>query len=268
MGLLTRKLFFIWLIFVITSVTAYADVIRSPFYSTVNGLSIPNTHLVSPLQQSTQIYRSSAPYYDYEFQEIKNFGITDVLIFKNQSLSEVDDEILQLKSLGYQSSQIKQIPFLWKDFSDFKTACVQTVEALSVFQDLVRQKNRKLLFHCTVGEDRTGYLAAIYQYLVGVGDHNELFREQMCQNGYGAGNPKKPQFVIDAIREQLTLYYFAMVHLLYKNNQSLSHLDSSICQQNPLKTSEFFHFIGNHVEKTHCKASSFVLNPSPVGHGN
>lgn len=236
-----------------------AAVLRSPFPSTTPGLSIPNSHSLPTAKDGGKIYRGSAPYYDREFKELSALGITDILIFKNQSQDEVDTEIVKLQNEGFTSSQIKNIPFLWKEFESFEEPCRQTIEALEFFQEIAKDSHRKLFFHCTVGEDRTGYLAGLYELLSQKKNVNDVFRSQMCQNGFADGNPKKPDFVVDAIHEQLTIYYFAMAYLFEKTDQNLNHLNPSVCQNDVLKESGFYHYLGSQVEKTHCEASQNIL---------
>ena len=107
---------------------------------------------------------------------------------------------------------------------------------------------RKLFFHCTIGEDRTGYLSALWS-LINNQDNNEsnvhklenVFEEDMCGNGYGSGNPNKPDFVVDHIRDELTVLFHKMSYLiLVKNMITLDNLDLKACKREPSKRSKYF----------------------------
>ena len=91
--------------------------LSSPFISTVPGLDIPNAHKV--YQKEGTIIRSMAPRTDKDYQQLVANKFTDILIFKNQTRKEVDQEIEKLVKLGFKRERIYHIPFKWKDFGNF-----------------------------------------------------------------------------------------------------------------------------------------------------
>jgi protein-tyrosine phosphatase len=212
--------------------------------SNVKGLSIPGADVVIRENSSIKIIRSRAPSKQDDFQQLSNIGITDVVIFKNQISHEVDDEIQNLQNVGIQS--IKHIPFKYKEFSSpFQEPCQQTVEALHFIATAKTDTNRKILFHCTVGEDRTGYLAGLVRILEENGNIQDIFKEELCGKGYSSGNPHKPRKVTAAIDRDLTPVFAKMVFLIKTGRLSWSKLKSrnilasSVCSDDP---SSFQHY--------------------------
>lgn len=171
----------------------------SPFESTVNGISIANTHEVI-----SGVLRGSEP--AKKVAELKDFGIDEVIIFKSQTKTEVDDELLALQTLGIKSHHI---PFKWKQLESAQAACEQLVDALAIIRRAQRNK-KDIFFHCTVGEDRTGMLAGLLRMQEEGLSADEAFRDEMCANGYADGNPKKPWHVANAIHQELTPLFFAL----------------------------------------------------------
>ena len=111
-------------------------------------------------------------------------------------------------------------------------ACEQTLEALAVIQDVLGSKNRKVFFHCTVGEDRTGYLAGVYRMLFGGSSAKNVFQNEMCARGYEGGNPDKPFNVVNIIRGELTPLFLLMSIQIQNGTLNLSNLKNaskSIC---------------------------------------
>ena len=210
---------------ILLSLNTFAG-LESKFTSSVEGISIPNTHM---LDDNGTVYRGMAP--GKRIQQLVDLGITDVLIFKNQTRKEVDKEIVALKELGYSNEQIHHIPFKWKDINDFKSACIQTVDALKLIKEVYESDSRSIFFHCTVGEDRTGHLAGIWDMLLEGSSTHESFQTQMCERGYGAGNDHKPWKVVSAIRKGLTPLFFKMARLVENGDLTLDSLDVSACDK-------------------------------------
>ncbi len=205
------------------TVTANAG-LKSPFESSVEGINIPNTHDV---EGDGTILRGMAPF--GHINELVAADVTDILIFKNQTRGEVDKEIKLLKEAGYSSDNIHHIAFKWKGFESYQVACEQTIEALQIMKR-VWEKGGKTFFHCTVGEDRTGYLAGLWRMMSAGWTKNEAFEGEMCENGYGHGNPQKPWKVYGAIRKDLTPLYIAMAGLVEQGSLSYDRIDASVCQ--------------------------------------
>lgn len=184
------------------------------------------------LPGSTRIFRGRAPK-STEMNVLKSKGITSVVIFKNQLKSEVDDEIAQLTEIGISEKNIHHIPFMWKDFTDEQLACEQVVDALSVLAEVQNSRRGKVLFHCTVGEDRTGLLAGLMTQLLQQQDTQESYTQQMCAKGYAGGNSAKPPKVAQAVDRFLTPLYFKISSMIESGELSLESLNKQACRQIP-----------------------------------
>ncbi|WP_347358087.1 tyrosine-protein phosphatase [Bdellovibrio sp.] len=209
--------------------------LESGFISSVPGLSIPNSHTIYEDAQGTAVLRGMEPRSKAQVQELASLGIEHVLIFKTDTKGEVAKEITHLKAAGFSNKAITHIPFPWKDLHDFRQACSMTIQALQVIEKSL-QRQHSIFFHCTVGEDRTGYLAGLWglwsQTYASV---DQAFRNEMCERGYEAGNPKKPyRQVVAKIRETLTPTYLKMALLLDEARRRGQYLDESLCEQEPV----------------------------------
>lgn len=180
---------------------------------------------LEPLQGSEKIFRGRAPK-ESEIRSLIKTGITSVLIFKNQTKTEVDTEIIQLIAAGINEDRIFHIPFLWKDITSEKIACEQIVSSLNVLKDVENSDTDKILFHCTVGEDRTGLLAGLMTQLLEQEDTAVSFRHQMCAKGYAGGNTSKPPKVSQAVDRFLTPLYYKISRLIQTGELSFTDLNS------------------------------------------
>lgn len=204
----------------------------SPFPSTVEGLDIPNSHLIA--EGPGRVLRGMAPDTAERVNSLINYGVTDVLIFKNEIKNEVSKEISDLENAGINRENIQFIPFRWKDIGSFQEACEQTIDGLEILIDVLSSENRTVYFHCTVGEDRTGVLAGLFRMLNDGWDEEKAFQEEMCENGYEAGNPQKPYAkVVKEIEEELTPFYLKMASLIKSGMISAQSLDKNICSSEP-----------------------------------
>ncbi len=160
--------------------------------------------------------------------------MTEFVIFKNDTKGEVVKEQVLLQSLGVPSSSITHIPFPWKDLHDFPAACRMTIQALRTIEQAVAG-NKSLYFHCTVGEDRTGFLAGLWGLWAGTyTSTTESVQNELCARGYEAGNPHKPyRDVVLKIRETLTPTYIKMAMLLGEAKMHGQSLDESFCDNEP-----------------------------------
>lgn len=214
--------------------------LRSPFAPTMEGVNIPNSHSVTndPGEQA-YIYRGMAPIESSSIRELKDFGIRRVLIFKNQVRNEVAREIRDLKRNGFSPKDIYSIPFKWKNFKSFRSPCEHTIEALKLLKKAYDDEE-SIFFHCTVGEDRTGYLAGIFRYLMDPDqDLDQLFQEELCERGYGAGDPLKPRRVYSAVRRYLTPLFLKMIFKVDAGYIDLDHLDYRACNYDPSDNEAF-----------------------------
>jgi hypothetical protein len=207
----------------------------SPFDSTVPGLTIPNSHVVG---KDPNLLRSMAPGTPEEFDQLFAADVGAVLVFKNATTQghDVDEEIATLRERGIPASRVAHIPFKWKDIGPFREPCEQTIEALAFLKKNLAA-GRKTLFHCTVGEDRTGFLAAMHRLVTEKADAVETWGAEMCERGYGAGNPLKPGFVLGKLEDSLGPLYRKMAYLAAKGE--LDALDPSVCASDPEEEADF-----------------------------
>ncbi len=214
---------------VMLSTTVAKAHLTSPFASTVTGVTIPNAHLVGDYSRGQSfVLRGMAPK-QFQIDELIDVGIHRVLIFKSETKDEVVKEIAELKSKGFKTKDIMHAPMPWKDITNFQDVCEMTLESMIFIEESTRQK-KNVYFHCTVGEDRTGYLAGLWGLWSGhFSDVNKAFREEMCDRGYESGNPKKPYVVAKAVRDNLTPTFIKMVTLLAESRRAGLNLKQIKC---------------------------------------
>ncbi|WII72836.1 tyrosine-protein phosphatase [Bdellovibrio sp. 22V] len=208
-------------------------ILASVTHAAVEGSSISNAYVIYETEEA-QIIRGKAPANKIQFQELIDLGVTEFLIFKMDTKGEVEKEKALLQNLGITKSSITHISFPWKDLHDFQSACTMTIQALQTIEEAA-QRNRSLYFHCTVGEDRTGYLAGLWGLWAGTySSVPESVEKELCARGYEAGNPGKPyRDVVLKIRETLTPTYLKMVMVLSEARQRGKGLDESLCDKEP-----------------------------------
>lgn len=235
------------------STLAFAKTFISPFSSSVDSLNIPNSHLVlENKKNNVKIYRSMAPVLPGNIESMKKTNIQKILIIKKDSKGEVKKEIKDLKKSGYTKNQIHQIPIEWKNVNLIKT-CNQFVAGLEQVNDFYHNGKGNMLYHCTVGEDRTGILTGLskmwFSKITNDSQIKKHFEEDLCRGGFGRGNPEKPfEKVVVPIRKNLTpLYVF-----LYEQIRRLKIQDQAL-------TNEFCHKLSNKklLKKVRQKAQNF-----------
>jgi protein tyrosine/serine phosphatase len=94
-------------------------------------------------------------------------------------------------------------------------------------------QGRSLFVHCTVGEDRTGYIAALYKIAFKGLDTKTAFRDEMCARGYAEGDPEKPAKVSQIVHETLTPLFLKMSDLARRHPEAFRKLDTRLCQADP-----------------------------------
>lgn len=188
------------------------------FAQTESGIG--NFHQVD---REGQVFRGREP--KKAVGELKDLGVTDVIIFKNDVRGEVAREKEDLKGLGIRHHHI---PFLWKDLPSLPEACRQTVKALRIMKR-VKRAGGKVFFHCTAGEDRTGLLAGIYRMLTDGLSKTSAFETEMCRHGYSDANPGKPAFVVSSIEKGLTPLFLEMARLVETGRLRQNTLEYAAC---------------------------------------
>lgn len=211
------------LLLILVSYSSFAG-LESPFDSTVKGITIKNTHTVGT---KGKIYRGMAPL--GKIKELSNFGITDILIFKNQTKNEIDQELAEIADVF--NPNISQFDFFWHKYTSYKKACEQTIDALKLIKEVSMSVDRKMFFHCTVGEDRTGHLAGLWRILSQNWTIEKAFQDELCERGYEHGNGNKPSFVVNEIRRDLTPLFLSMANLIKDKKITLDNLDYSFCKK-------------------------------------
>ncbi|WPU66454.1 tyrosine-protein phosphatase [Peredibacter starrii] len=187
----------------------------------LEGLSIPNSFQVD---RHGHVFRGKEP--KSAVEELAHFGISDVIIYKNEVKDEVQKEILALNSLGINAYHI---PFRWKEYESMELACEQTVEALNLIYR-IKAKGGRVFFHCTAGEDRTGMLAGLYRMLEERIPGKVAFQYEMCARGYSDGNGRKPPLVTGAIQKELTPLFITLAQKIENREWKLGHIPKRSCQ--------------------------------------
>jgi hypothetical protein len=206
--------------------------LSSPFDSSVPGLSVPNSHWVDA---SEAVLRGMEPRTPAQFDELRAKGIEKVLIFKNAT--GADDVGKETTAWAMPAGDVLHVPFRWTNIGGFQKPCEQTLDALR-FIHASQEAGKKVFFHCTVGEDRTGYLAALYAQLFEGVDARSAFEDDMCEHGYSSGNPQKPAFVVGKLEDELTPLYRSMAYLV-STRALTAELDAAICATEPTVPDDF-----------------------------
>lgn len=212
--------------------------LSSPFAPTAAGIGIPNAHAVGA---GALLLRGMAPRDDADYTDLLNAGVAAVLVFKNQTGTghDVADEMQELKDRGLAASRVVNIPFQWKDLGSFQQTCEQTVEGMKFIATNVAA-GKKTFFHCTVGEDRTGLLAAAHRLTTEPGlGADKAWDEEMCERGYGGGNPLKPAFVKGQLEGGLTPFYQKISWMIATGKISSASLSTAACANDPASDPAF-----------------------------
>ena len=179
--------------------------------------------------------RGMEPRTDEQFDELRAVGIERVLIFKNSTNNHPVSE--EIDHWNLPEADLLHVPFRWKDHGGFQDPCEQTVVALGFIRES-EETSRPVFYHCTVGEDRTGYLAALYAMLYYGADPRTAFAEDMCERGYSRGNPQKPYYVTGKLSGEMTPLYRSMAYLVSQGILD-SELDPEVCATEPTVPEDF-----------------------------
>lgn len=184
---------------------------------------------LEPIEGSAHVFRGRSPKAD-EIQQMVDKGINSVLIIKNQTKNEVDEEISLLTAAGISPQKIYHIPLLWKDITSEVETCEQILTALNILQQAENSTDDQILFHCTVGEDRTGLVAGLFYQLLNQKSVEISYKTQMCKKGYAGGNFRKPKSVADLVDKNLTPLYFKISKFIEDGELDFNKIDLNICK--------------------------------------
>jgi hypothetical protein len=204
----------------------------SPFPSNVPGLAIPGGNFVLRFPDNGSfLVRSMSPRSETHLSEMAAIGVTDVIILKKDQWGEVAKErALLVEKFGFKQEHFFQTDLPWKNLPNFISPCEQTIRALQFLnQSLLR--GGKVLLHCTVGEDRTGYFSGLLRQLHEGWSAEKAFSEEMCARGYASGNPQKPMDVVEDVNKALTPLYLHMSRFIREKRVTKDFLDVRICQE-------------------------------------
>jgi hypothetical protein len=238
----------------------------SPFTSDVPGLSIRNAHLVGDAAAGgARVLRGMAPHGDGDYAELARAGVGEVLLFKDPEPNlppDRTDTVLEAQALEAMGIRPHDVPFKWKQYPDFATPCAQTIEALRIVKDALAS-DRSIYFHCTVGEDRTGFLAGMIRMLREGRTHEDVFAREMCEHGYSAGDPQKPfGGVVERIDQDLTPVFTKMAYKIAKGEIAWDRLDPATCAVDPDGDPAYRADARFHPEGFRCLPSSlYVASP-------
>ena len=253
-----KRIIFLLLTVSVCAQAAKKPPILSPIPSSVPGITIRNTHVVA--RGASLILRGMAPLSRKDIRQLTDYGITDVLIFRNDSdgEEEVGVEMGWLKH-NRKIARKTPIPFPWKEIKEFKSPCEQLVEALQILKTSLQTPNHNLFFHCTVGEDRTGLLAGLFRIVFEGASVEDAFQNEMCAHGYSRGDPDKPAPIAQIVDENLTPIFLKMVELVSRGLISSDHLDPAVCEADPGLDSEFAAQLPARLESFQCQVLSLSI---------
>ena len=211
----------------------------SPLASHVPGIPVPNSFYVDKNKKGGALIRGNAPLNHTNLTAMKKFGVDEVIIFKNDKAGEVKSEMGGLLESGMSKEKIIHIDFDWKDNQDFTSGCKKIVQGIDLMNSAMKE-NRKLFFHCTTGEDRTGVLAASYLLAKPKSSSvQKLFKSEMCAKGYEAGDPDKEKEVVLKIRDGLTKTFLKTAYRIEEAKKKNLPIDEQICLNDPVILEEF-----------------------------
>jgi 2'-5' RNA ligase len=208
----------------------------------IPGLPVTNAYFVDKNENGGAVIRGNAPLSHENIKIMKDFGISEYIIFKNDKAGEVKSEINGLLEAGISKEKITHINFDWKDNEDFSAGCRKFLQGRDLFKQAMTN-NKKIFFHCTTGEDRTGALAAIYLLDQQKNpDIKTLFQNEMCNKGYEAGDPDKELEVVEKIRSGLTKTFIKTAFRVEEAKKQNKAVDEKICLVDPKSEKEFLKY--------------------------
>ncbi|MDG0818263.1 protein-tyrosine phosphatase family protein [Bdellovibrio svalbardensis] len=149
-------------------------------------------------------------------------------------------EKAKLEALGWQSTDLSHIPMSWNPQNNFEPACEMIKTALLILEQNYAAEKATYV-HCSVGEDRTSLLAALWKIWKRANSKlqtsdapwiYETYKNEMCRYGYGMGlvRTNKPLDIVQKIEASLTPLYVAVASEIInikKRNGDLGELSCS-----------------------------------------
>lgn len=176
------------------------------------------------------IFRGAQPFKNSHYEALKKLEIKNIIIFKSEKDNSVSDEMFKLVEYGFELKNIYHIPMKWRNFESFNEACEDTKKALIVLENSY-QNNEKTFFHCTAGQDRTGFLDALFHLLINPSvSLKEVFQNRMCQYGYANADLKKPAFISTALDQELTIFFELIGQQIINLSENRQSIKSLNCQ--------------------------------------
>jgi tyrosine-protein phosphatase SIW14 len=163
---MTRSLMRNMLLVYVVTIAAFPAAAEQPARPTEWATPVQSQHLKNFYRLDEKVYRSAQP--DRKgFQELKAFGITNVLSFRDHHADDKD-----AKGLGLTLHRVKMEAGEIKD--------EQVAGALRI----IRTAKGPVLIHCWHGSDRTGLVSALYRILYQNWSKDEAI-EELMKGGYG-----------------------------------------------------------------------------------
>jgi hypothetical protein len=130
-------------------------------------------------------------------------------------------------------ASVTQIDFDWKDNQNFSSGCQKFIQGIDLMKAAMKQ-NKKMFFHCTTGEDRSGALAASYLLSKSKNaDIIKIFKNEMCAKGYEGGDPDKDKEVVQKIRVGLTRTFLKTAYRIQEAKRKNLPISKKICETDP-----------------------------------
>ncbi|HVJ65605.1 MAG TPA: tyrosine-protein phosphatase [Bdellovibrionota bacterium] len=191
---------------------------------TAAGFTIPNAHWIA----ESKILRANRPLSPDHITELQKHGIHKVLVFKEFSSPESRETLRRLYTEhGFADVDMHWIKFPWRNIKNYRETCEQVVEALNYIKT---HESEGVIFHCTVGEDRTGLLAGTLRQVRDGWSRERAFREEMCPRGYANGNHDKDDYVKYQIHRALSPLFEYLSEAAAQKHLSWNALSVSVCQ--------------------------------------
>jgi tyrosine-protein phosphatase SIW14 len=174
----------------VVAITAFPAAAEQPTRPTEWATPIQSQHLKNFYRLDEKVYRSAQP--DHQgFQELKAFGIANVLSFRDHHADDKDAKGLRLT--------LHRVKMEAGEITDDKV-----IEALRI----IKRSQGPILIHCWHGSDRTGLVSALYRILFQNWSKNEAI-EELMKGGYGYHSLYRniPEYIrkvdIESIRQRV-----------------------------------------------------------------